>query len=101
MMTFLSKTGLQVRKNSLNTSSPKRLEETKKKSNKILLTRMKTTIVGLEKVIHHGTIDMTLNELKNIFKLRYEHRNEPPLDSIIFKLGINENCPQINCNIVD
>lgn len=68
---------------------------------KILLTRKKTGVVGIERKIHHGTLEMSLNELKNIFKLRYEHRFEAPIDGIIFKLGINENCPQINCNIID
>lgn len=67
----------------------------KSKSNKVLLTRRKTGVIGMDRIIHHGTINMTLNEIKNLFKLRYEQRNEAPLDGIIFKLGIDENCPQI------
>lgn len=48
-----------------------------------------------------GTLDLTLNEIKNIFKLRYENKDDPPIDDVIFKLGINDNCPQINCNVFD
>lgn len=65
-------------------------------SKKVVLTRRATTTIGVHQKIHHGTIDMTLNELKNIFKLRYENKDGPPIDGVIFQLGVNENCPQIN-----
>ena len=67
----------------------------------VQLTRQTTSVIGKTRKIHHGTLDMTLNELKNIFKLRYEHKDEPPINDVIFELGIDENCPQINCNIID
>lgn len=81
---------------SIDGSNLVKIDSLKKvKSSKMLLTRRKTGVIGMDRIIHHGTIDMTLNEIKNLFKLRYEHRNEAPLDGIIFKLGIDESCPQI------
>lgn len=58
---------------------------------RVMLSRQKTGLIGQHKQIHHGTLDMTLNELKNIFKLRYEHKDDPPIDDVIFQLGINEH----------
>ena len=67
----------------------------KTKSNKVMLTRANTGTIGIHTIIHHGSIDLTLNELKNIFKLKYEQRDDPPIDGIIFKLGVNEYCPRM------
>ena len=68
-----------------NYASPMRIDSLKsKKSTKLLLTRRKTGVIGMDRIIHHGTLDMTLNEIKNLFKLRYENRNEAPIDGIIF-----------------
>jgi len=66
----------------------------------IKLVRKTTTIVGRHSIIHHGNIQLSLHELRDVFKLRHEQRNEPPIDNVIFRLGIEENCPQINCNIM-
>lgn len=76
--------------NSRDVSSPKKPGR-KGKPSKVLLYRKKTQSIGLHETIHHGTLDMTLNELKNIFKLKYDQRNEKPIDGIIFQLGITEN----------
>jgi hypothetical protein len=73
----------------------------KPKQRKIIkLKRQATEVVGLHSKIHHGFIEMTLNELRDIFKLRYEQRHQAPIDGVIFKLGINENCPEIHCSIL-
>jgi hypothetical protein len=62
--------------------------------------RKATTTIGVHTKIHEGKISMSLNDLKDLFKLRFEQRNEPPIDNIIFELGVNENCPQINCDVL-
>lgn len=71
-----------------------------RKRKTIHLLRKATTTIGFHSQIKHGYLDMTLNDLKDVFKLRYEHRNSQPIDNVIFKLGIHENCPQIICNIM-
>ena len=95
--TFNNRTALSQTSNERPISQDTQL---RKRPKKVHLLRRATTVIGMHMDIHHGYINMTLNELKDIFKLRYEQRNEPPIDDVIFKLGINENCPQINCNIL-
>ncbi|CAI2376323.1 unnamed protein product [Moneuplotes crassus] len=82
--------------NSLNASaSPPR-----KKHRVIQLVRQSTKVIGRDTVIHHGNIEMSLHELRSTFKLKHEQRNELALDSVVFSLGIEENCPQIHCDII-
>lgn len=83
------------------TSFDRPLSTERARNHKIIkLVRKGSTIIGKSTIIHHGNIQLTLHELQDVFKLRHEQRNEPPIDNVIFRLGNEENCPQINCNIM-